>query len=147
MSILAKAIALASGLHLEQVDKGGKPYILHPLRVMMRLRTDDEELMAIAVLHDVIEDCGMCAGSLRAQGMTERVVDGVIALTHPRSESYADFIDRVCLNQDAMRVKLEDLRDNSDITRLKGITQKDVDRLEKYMVAFRKIQTALGDYQ
>lgn len=147
MNILAIAIRFASEKHVEQIDKGGRAYILHPLRMMMRLRTRDDELMAIAVLHDVVEDCVVTFDDLRYIGMTERVINGVMSLTKQNGESYEKFIDRVCLNRDAMLVKREDLKDNSDITRLKGISKKDVDRMEKYMSSFRKIDDILSSYK
>ena len=108
---------------------------------MMRLRTSDEELMAIAVLHDVVEDCGVSFDELRAVGMTERVVTGVKDLTRQPGETYEQFIERLACNPDALRVKLEDLRDNSDLTRLKGVTEKDVSRMQKYMNAFKNLET------
>ena len=130
--MLGKAIALAAKVHESQRDKGGHPYILHPIRMMMRLRTDDHELMAIAILHDVVEDSDITSADLIELGMTQRVVDGVKTLTHIVGESYDDYIKRVAMNPDAKLIKREDLRDNSDITRLKGLRKKDFDRLEKY---------------
>jgi len=135
-NMLGTAIAIAATCHVEQTDRGGKAYILHPLRMMMRLRTDDEELMAIAVLHDCVEDCGITEQDLHDAGMTERVVAGVLALSHLADETYEEFIERCGLNPDAVLVKLEDLRDNSDITRLKGLRQKDHDRIAKYSKAY-----------
>lgn len=144
MNILAVAIKFAAEKHVEQLDKGGKAYILHPIRMMMRLRTNDEELMAIAVLHDVVEDCEVTFVELRQIGMNDRVINGVAALTKLSGETYDQFIDRLSGNRDAMIVKREDLRDNSDITRLKGISSKDVARMEKYMNAFKKIDGLLS---
>lgn len=141
--MLAKAIALAANKHVDQKDKGGNAYILHPMRMMMRLRTTDEELMAIAILHDVVEDCGVSYDDLFQMGMSDRVVEGVRALTKQRGETYDQFIDRVMLNRDAMLVKREDLKDNSDITRLKGVTEKDFTRVQKYALAYKKINDAL----
>lgn len=138
MATLGTAIALASQVHEKQLDKGGKAYILHPLRVMMRLRTDDEELMMIAILHDVVEDSDgeITAATLRNMGFSDRVVDGVMALTKRPNEDYDTFIRRCALNEDAKLVKKEDLKDNSDITRLKGLRKKDFERLERYSRAF-----------
>lgn len=144
MNILAVAIQFAASKHVTQTDKGGRAYILHPLRMMMRLRTNDDELMAIAVLHDVVEDCKVSFDGLREIGMTERVITGVRALTKQNGETYEQFICRLADNRDAMLVKREDLRDNSDITRLKGITDKDVARMAKYMTAFRKLDAMLS---
>jgi (p)ppGpp synthase/HD superfamily hydrolase len=144
MNILATAIHFAAEKHVLQTDKGGRSYILHPLRMMMRLRTNDDELMAIAVLHDVVEDCKVSFDELRNIGMTERVIAGVAALTKQNGETYEQFIDRTTGNRDAMLVKREDLRDNSDITRLKGISEKDITRMAKYMAAFQKLDTILS---
>ena len=145
MNTLALAIQFASDRHAQQVDKGGKPYILHPLRVMMRLRTNDEELMAIAVLHDVVEDCGVTFYELRALGFSERIVRAVNLLTRRPGESYEYFIEQLAGNKDALRVKREDLRDNSDITRMRGIGEKDIARLQKYMRAFVRVEELLGE--
>jgi len=135
-NILASAIALAAKAHEDQTDRGGHAYILHPLRMMMRLRTTDDELMAIAVLHDVIEDSDYTLANLVEAGFSDRVIEGVNALTRITNESYDHFIKRCAANPDAKLVKREDLRDNSDITRLKGLRQKDFERLEKYSRAF-----------
>lgn len=135
-NVLASAIALAATAHENQIDKGGKAYILHPIRMMMRLRTNDEELMAIAVLHDVIEDSNTNCRDLMEMGYSVRIIAGVDALTRKDDETYDQFIKRCAQNRDAKVVKREDLRDNSDITRLKGLRQKDFERLEKYSRAF-----------
>ena len=135
-NMLGKAIALAAKAHEDQTDRGDHAYILHPLRMMMRLRTDDDELMAIAVLHDVIEDSDWTLADLVKAGFSDRVIEGVNALTRITNETYDHFIKRCALNKDEKLVKREDLRDNSDITRLKGLRQKDFERLEKYSRAF-----------
>ena len=133
---LGTAIALAATVHEKQTDKAGKPYILHPIRMMMRLRTEDQELMAIAVLHDVVEDSDIEPWELKSMGFSDRVVDGVKALTRRPGEDYMAFIARCAQNCDAILVKMEDLRDNSDITRLKGLEEKDFKRMEKYHKAY-----------
>lgn len=143
-TMLGKAIALAATCHMEQTDKAGRAYILHPMRMMHRLRTTDEELACIAILHDVLEDCGLTEDDLRAAGMSERVIAGVVAMTRNEGESYEDFIVRCGVNRDSRRVKKEDLRDNSDITRLKGVRQKDLDRMEKYHRAYMYLES-LGE--
>jgi (p)ppGpp synthase/HD superfamily hydrolase len=144
--MLDRAIKIATEAHMGIRDKGGKFYILHPLRIMMRLRTDDEELMSIAVLHDVVEDSGWSIENLRAEGFSERVLDALELLTHGDGVSYDEYIDRMRYNIDALRVKREDIRDNSDITRLKGIRQKDFARLEKYGRAYIRIQGFLQKF-
>lgn len=134
--MLGKAIALAAKIHEDQTDKAGKPYILHPIRMMMRLRTEDEELMAIAILHDVVEDSNITLEELSKMGFSTRIVLGVDGLTRRTGEEYEAFIHRCALNPDSKIIKREDLRDNSDITRLKGLRKKDFDRMEKYHHAY-----------
>ena len=130
--MLGTAIKLAATVHENQRDKGGNAYILHPMRIMMRLRTVDEELMEIAILHDVVEDSTITFTALQELGFSPRVLTALALLTHAPSEPYDDYIKRIATNKDATRVKLEDLRDNSDVTRLKGLREKDFKRLEKY---------------
>tara|TARA_Y100000034_G_C6644257_1_gene281753 strand:- start:172 stop:603 length:432 start_codon:yes stop_codon:yes gene_type:complete len=136
--MLGKAIAFASKIHELQKDSCGKPYILHPIRIMMKLAyTDDQELMSIAILHDVVEDCDeVSLQTLRDMGFSERVVTGVADLTRWASQTYEDHIERVSINPDARMIKLQDLKDNSDITRLKGLSKRDFDRMKKYQRAY-----------
>ena len=141
---LATAISIAADAHLVQTDKAGKAYILHPLRAMMRLRTDDEELMSIAVLHDVVEDVDYWTiEQLKGCGFSDRVCNALDCLTHREGENYDSYIARIAANEDAILCKIEDLRDNSDIMRLKGLRQKDFKRIEKYHRAFAFLQNAL----
>ncbi len=137
MSFLNTAIHQATIAHEGQFDRGGHAYILHPLRIMYRLRTGDEELMSIAVLHDSPEDSNgkVTIDSLSALGAPYRVLKALELLTHDPSVDYMDYIRALQHNPDAVRVKLEDLRDNSDVTRLKGLRQKDFDRLARYSIA------------
>ena len=142
-----KAIYIAAREHLGVKDKGGNAYILHPMRIAMRLRTNDEELMSIAILHDVIEDSKLTFEDLLNEGFSERVVAGLRLLTHQKGVSYDDYIDAMRGNRDALRVKREDLRDNSDITRLKGVTEKDLKRMEKYQRSFIKVEQYLKELE
>lgn len=141
---LHNAIGFAKGAHFGQVDKGGKPYIEHPLRVMAAVKEYDEEIQAIAVLHDVIEDCDVTADVLRELGMTERVIDGVLALTKCNGEPYDMFIHRCAENADARLVKMADIHDNSNVTRLPEITDKDIKRLRKYHEAYKYLVNYQG---
>lgn len=113
-------------------DKGGKPYILHCLTVMHKLKTEDEELQCIALGHDVVEDCGVSYAELRELGMSERIVHGIRCLTKTTGETYEEYKEKVKSNPDAVLVKMQDLRHNSDIRRLKGVTEKDILRITKY---------------
>ena len=138
--MLGKAISLAAQTFENIKDKGGQPYILHCLRVMNNLHTDDEELKIIAILHDVPEDDGrnpdVVLRELSMLGFSDRVIKALDLLTHRRGVSYDNYIKAISLNPDATKVKLADLKDNSDITRLKGLSKKDFDRMEKYHRSF-----------
>jgi (p)ppGpp synthase/HD superfamily hydrolase len=131
-TLLAKAIALASEKHMGQFDKGGMPYILHPLKVMHYTKSSDMEIMAIAVMHDVVEDTDVTFIDLISMGFTDRIVDALRLLTKMPGQSLREYLDGIKSNKDAIIVKLADLRHNSDIRRLKGITEKDVARMRKY---------------
>ena len=129
---LALAIKIAAEAHLNQKDKGGNPYILHPLKVMHYLKTDDFQLMAIAALHDVVEDTDVTAADLVLLGFSNRVKDAVVLLTKTPNQTPEEYFNRPAQNYDAVRVKLADLRHNSDVRRLKGLTDKDLLRVRKY---------------
>lgn len=135
---LEDAIALAARSHQGQTDRAGQPYILHPLRIMMSLgRAATVEQRMAALLHDVVEDTAVTFEQLRALGYPEEVVVAVDALTK-RADEKADYmkaIRRLSTNPIARRVKLGDLADNLDLTRLPNPTEKDVARLEKYREA------------
>jgi len=130
--LLGKVLVLATNAHAGQFDRGGKPYILHPIKVMHYLKTDDEELQCVALLHDVVEDTKTTWQDLEDIGCTVRVINAVRVLTKVPGESYDQYKQRVLASEDAMLVKMADLRHNTDIRRLKGITQKDIDRIAKY---------------
>jgi GTP diphosphokinase / guanosine-3',5'-bis(diphosphate) 3'-diphosphatase len=142
--LLGKVLVLATNAHAGQFDRGKNPYILHPLKVMHYLKTDDEELQCIALLHDVIEDTKTTWKDLEDIGCTERVLNAVRALTKMPGQSYDEYKENVFANEDAMRVKLCDLRHNTDIRRLKGITEKDIERIAKYNRLFLEIQARLN---
>jgi hypothetical protein len=135
---LGQAIALAASLFKNVSDKQGRPYILHCLRVMHDVG-DDPEVQVIAVLHDVLEDFPDVWDIVRLTtklNLTHRQRMALIKLTHEPNTDYDDYIKDIAANLDAKRIKLADLRDNSNITRLKGLRKKDFDRLEKYHKAY-----------
>ncbi len=141
--MLTDMLVLATNKHAGQYDRGGKPYILHPLRVMYTLKCDDEELQCIAIGHDLLEDTDVTAEELDRLGFSKRVVDGIVALTKVPNETQKQVMTRICSNVDAMRVKLCDLRHNSDIRRLKGVTDKDIKRIIKYNKMYAEISDKL----
>jgi (p)ppGpp synthase/HD superfamily hydrolase len=130
LSTLERAIKIATTAHTGQVDKAGEPYILHPLRVMLTVFAPDERI--VAVLHDVIEDSEITSKDLLAEGFSTRIVEAVVALSKSRDQSYDQYIEGVALNPLARTVKLADLEDNSDLSRIPNPTERDYERLEKY---------------
>lgn len=141
--MLGKMLLIATNAHAGQFDRGGRPYILHPLKVMHYLKTDDEELQCIALGHDVVEDTDVTYTDLRDAGISERVIVGIAALTKQPGDTYDEYKLRVMQNKDAMLVKLCDLRHNTDIRRLKGVTEKDMVRIAKYQRFYLEIQSKL----
>ena len=137
MTHLERAILLATQAHAEkgQKDKAGKPYILHPLRMMLRMRTEAE--MTAAVLHDVVEDTGWTLDALRGEGFPEEVIEAVDCLTQREGEAYEDFIERLKPNIIARRVKLADLEDNMDVKRITQLSERDAQRINKYLRFWR----------
>ncbi len=138
MSSLEQAIALAASAHEGQKDKAGRTYILHPLRVMMKMETDTE--MTVAVLHDVVEDCGITLEDLRGRGFPEEVLQALDAVSRRKGESYGKFIERSLLNPLARKVKVADLEDNMDLKRIGNFRWKDGARLQKYHEAWMKLK-------
>ena len=142
MATLGKALAIAAQAHQEQYDKAGAPYILHPLRMMLRMSSEAE--MMAAVLHDVVEDTGWTLDQLRQAGFAEEVVQAVECLTHRDHETYDEFVARVRTNVIASKVKLADLEDNMDMRRLRTLTEQDTQRLYKYHQAWLTLRQ-VGD--
>lgn len=138
--MLSAAIKFAAVQHDGQFDKQGAPYLLHVLKVMHYLKTDEEELNCIAVLHDVVEDTGATYQDLRAIGMSERVIDGVRILTKLPGQTKEEYLELVLSNPDTRKVKKCDLRHNMDIRRLKGFSDKDAVRLKKYSWMYSMIE-------
>lgn len=142
MADLEDAIALAVKAHRGQKDKAGAPYILHPLRLMLSMKSTSE--MVTAVLHDVVEDTPVTQDDLKAEGYEREVLIAIDCLTNRESESYDDFIERIRPNALATRVKLADLRDNMDITRIAKPTDKDLERLRRYQQAWARLNAVVG---
>jgi len=136
--MLEKAMQIATKAHEGQLDKGGQPYILHPLRVMISCKTDTDKVCA--VLHDVVEDTGVTLDDLRKEGFSEEVLEVIDLLTKKPDENYESFIERICDNEVACRVKIADLHDNMDLSRIENPTFDDKRRVDKYLDAIEKIK-------
>jgi (p)ppGpp synthase/HD superfamily hydrolase len=130
MSTLERAIAIAAQAHAGITDKAGAPYILHPLRVMLGVQ--DAAARIAAVLQDVVEDSTWTLDQLRAEGFAPYVVAAVDALTKRKGESYEDFVRRAGRHPIAHRVKLADIADNMDLSRIANPTDEDHARMAKY---------------
>jgi (p)ppGpp synthase/HD superfamily hydrolase len=137
MATLERAILIAAQAHLGQRDKGGAPYILHPLRMMMRM--ESEAAMIAAALHDVVEDSAWTLEQLRDEGFSEEVLQAVDCLTRRDGETYDEFVARAGANAIARRVKIADLEDNMNVKRLGEMTPKDLARIEEYHRAWRAL--------
>jgi (p)ppGpp synthase/HD superfamily hydrolase len=135
---LERAIAIAATAHAGQVDKGGAPYILHPLKVMLRMSTLEERI--VAVLHDVVEDCDISLEDLRQEGFSEVVLTAIESVTKVPGESYEDFVERAAQNPIGRVVKLADLEENSDLSRIASPSWEDLERIEKYRRAIGRLR-------
>ncbi len=143
MSSLERAIELAAACHAGQTDKAGQPYILHPLRVMMSLDSDDARITAM--LHDTVEDGDWTLRGLSEEGFDPVVVAAIDALTHREDETYMDYVRRAAANPIAVAVKRADLTDNLDLSRIPDPTRKDQDRADKYRRALALIDELTRD--
>lgn len=135
MNILEKALLFAIQAHTGQLDKSGRPYILHPLRLMAQMDTHEAQL--VALLHDVIEDTPTTLDDLRQLGLAEKVLEAINLLTHDKAdEPYQTYVTRLKANPLARKIKLADLTDNMNIRRMSQVTAKDTERLNKYLWAW-----------
>ena len=130
MSSLENALAIAAAAHAGQIDKAGQPYILHPIRVMLSVKNGDERIAAI--LHDVVEDTPVSFDDLESEGFSAAVVDAVRALTKTEGESRIEAALRAVKDPIARQVKLADVSDNMDLSRIPSPTEKDHARQEEY---------------
>ena len=151
---LEKAIKIAVEAHTGQLDKGGNPYILHPLRVMLSLKTEEERI--VGVLHDVVEDCeGWTWDRLASNGFSERIIEALKSVSKtPEEEAeyrklpegkkldhYLQFVSRAKANKIGREVKAADIKDNLDISRIDDITQNDISRLNRYKKALLELES------
>jgi (p)ppGpp synthase/HD superfamily hydrolase len=134
MALLERAIGIAVEAHRGQRDRSGAPYILHPLRVMGRVETTAQRI--VAILHDVVEDTDWTFAELKSEGFPEQILAALHCVTKQEGEDYEDFVKRSASNRLARRVKLADLEDNMDLRRNRKVTAEDLPRLQKYVKAW-----------
>ena len=142
-ALLERAVGIAVRAHIGQTDKSGQPYILHPLRVMLSLETVDERI--VAVLHEVLEDGPTDIADEARRLLPKRLLEALSAVTKQADEegpeNYGRFIERAAADPLARRVKIADLKDNLDVTRLSVIGPADVERLKRYLRALERLKT------
>lgn len=139
MSLLETALKIATEAHSGQTERNGQPYIGHPLRVMERVETEEEKI--VAILHDVVEDTAWTFEQLTKAGFPPHIIAALDCVTRREGEDYSAFVERSAANPLARRVKLADLEDNMDVRRLSEVTEKDRQRLNKYLAAYRRLKT------
>lgn len=137
--LIELALQRALSAYAGKVDDGGQPYIMHPLRVMATL--DDLVSQCVALLHDVIEDGGVTADDLRADGFPEAVVSAVVVLTREEGEPYESYIKRVRSHPLARKVKLKDIEDNLNVLRLGSLSDYHLKRIRKYHSAWKLLDS------
>ena len=143
-AMLERAIAIAVRAHAKKKDKAGQPYILHPLRVMLSLETVEERI--VAVLHDVLEDGPADIAEEARRLLPDHLLIALLAVTKKADEAgpenYGRFIERAAADPLARRVKIADLKDNLDVTRLSAIGPEDAARLERYLLALERLKAS-----
>ena len=131
--LLAKAIDISYYAHKGQFDKAGNPYVSHPIYVAGKMKTNDE--IIVALLHDVIEDTDLTLDYLIEEGYPDNIIKAIDAITRRPEEDYGHYIKRVKENPLAKCIKIEDLKHNMDLRRIKNPTDSDFQRVERYRLA------------
>ncbi len=138
MATLERAIEIAVEAHKGQTDRVGVPYVAHLFSVMDRGKTLEEK--TVGILHDLVEDTSWTLDDLRAEGFAENIVEAVRCITKiTDDEDYDEYIARVKSNPLAVRVKLNDLLDNMNILRYEQLTERDLNRLNKYLKVYKEL--------
>ena len=140
---LERAIEIAVSAHKGVKDKGGNPYILHPLRVMLSLNSEEEKI--VGVLHDVVEDAeDWTFEKLQDEGFSTQILEGLQSVTKTsEDENYDEFVQRAITNAIGRQVKIADIKDNLDVTRLDILTEKDMKRLQSYKKSLKILQNGI----
>lgn len=137
-SMIKLAMSIAYEAHKNQVDKGGLPYIFHPFYLATQM--DTEETIIVALLHDVVEDSSITLSELQQYGFSNVIIDALRLLAHKETVPYLDYIQEIKTNEIARKVKLADLKHNSDTSRLGTVDDKVVERIEKYTKAIQLLE-------
>lgn len=140
--MLSKMLTLVVQVFEGVFDKGGRPYVLHCLQVMLWLDADDEELQCIGLGRDLLEDTSVTEEQLAEMGFTRRIINGIKSMSKVPGESYEQYKAKVKANPDSVKAKMKDLRHNSDIRRLKGLRPKDIERVARYHAFYAELEAA-----
>lgn len=138
MNIIEKSLKIALQAYAGQTDKAGQTYILHPLRIMGKMETEDE--MSVALLHDVIEDSKLTAQDLINEGIPSNIVNAVSLLTKSDAQTYEEFIKNLAESPLAIKIKKTDIEDNINTLRLNEINASDLERVAKYHKAWKFLE-------
>ena len=137
-NLTKKALKISFNAHKDQVDKTGVPYVFHPFHLAEQM--DDEASTCVALLHDVVEDTDYTFDDLRNEGFTKEIIDAIKLLTHDPSVPYLDYINKIKENVVSTKVKLADLKHNSDLSRLDLSVDKIPPKLELYLQAIKILE-------
>ena len=135
--MIEKALEIILKYHKGQTDRAGLPYVLHPIQVMTFVDTETEKV--VALLHDVVEDTDMTLDHVK-EIFGDTVAEAVGLLTHKKGDSYTVYVEKLAHHPIARKVKMADLRDNLDVTRLEEVSGKDARRMCKYLRALRYLE-------
>ena len=124
------AMAIAYSAHHMQLDKGGYPYIHHPMHLAEQM--DDEESTVVALLHDVVEDSDITIEDLKTEGFCPHIIEAIDLLSRKKGQSYNDYIRKIKPNPLAKKVKIADLEHNLDLTRLTCPSKEFLDHMKMY---------------
>lgn len=140
-NLTKKALKISFNAHKDQVDKTGVPYVFHPFHLAEQM--DDEKSTCVALLHDVVEDTDYTFDDLRKEGFTKEIIDAIKLLTHDPSVPYLDYVNMIKENSIAKKVKLADLKHNSDLSRLDLSVDKIPPKLDLYLEAIKILEGKL----
>ena len=140
--MLEKAARLMFEMHKGQTDKSGQPYFLHPIRVALNCDTPDQKI--VAFLHDILEDTPMTPDNLKDLGFSAELIEAIQSVTRTEGESYDEFIARCSLNSIGRYVKIRDLKDNLNVTRLQELDPSSADRINRYLKALQFLRRSSG---
>ena len=145
-NLIDKSLEIITCLFNDKLDKGNSPYVLHLLKVYQGVNTYEEKI--VALLHDVLENTDTTKEDLEELGFDKIIIDAILVLTKKKGEDYRDYIERIINsnNKLAMNVKLEDLKCNMDIKKIKNPTTNDYERIHKrYEPAYDRILNKLNE--